>query len=321
MDKAHIEDSPEYLQLRSSRQVFLSHHAIGWGSIGSLVVTAVALIHALTSDDDGSGILNLGVLRVATAMAGVWWVLFGVASITYMLNRGDQDRCADCFFLVYSWKSIMEVLHQLRTKYTQAGTFLWILMTYNGVTLAMSYLEIRLATMRCLSTEHVIAMFMISQLARVLGAFLFYSGQYYSGVSDKAMIAAHITVCLGLAIWGSIGTITGDVSTYSSHWELYALTAVYGLNSGSQTSYHRTMFASMIPQQSECRFMAWFVLTQSASYAVAVLCSGLIVEWLSLNLVMLFYACALGTGLLLLLIFLDPEAGLEQSGRRPGSVV
>eukprot|EP00192_Tetraselmis_astigmatica_P005508 CAMPEP_0117654370 /NCGR_PEP_ID=MMETSP0804-20121206/3707_1 /TAXON_ID=1074897 /ORGANISM="Tetraselmis astigmatica, Strain CCMP880" /LENGTH=524 /DNA_ID=CAMNT_0005460645 /DNA_START=246 /DNA_END=1820 /DNA_ORIENTATION=- len=318
VDKAHINDAPEYLQLRARVQVALSHHAIGWGSMGSAIVSGIGLgIYRVYNDNVSSNSPLRDVVNITMLVVGLWWLLFGVISITYMLSRGVQDR-HDRLFIFYSWESMTLTLKTLCTQYTQAYTFLWLLLLYNGCVHSFAYIAGRTATINCVERASLVMVEMVAQISRVLGTFVCLWVQRYTNASDKAMISVHLIVFLFLAIWGSIGGFVSTTTSYSRGWEMFLLTAIAEFNNGSLQSYHRTVFASMIPRDSESRFFAWFILVQTASYVLATFIMAIITSFTNnLQLCMLLSAAVLSVGLILVWNFLHPRRGMEQSGRRP----
>lgn len=308
--RAHRADSPKYLSIRSVRQVALSHTGIIFGCCGTVIVAGLSLLlfafHSFRQ-----------ALCTTALVGGLWWAVLGVASVPAMRARKGIERADTNLFVVYSWRSMREVLSEMRAEYKQAFRFLLISLTYQGATNAMSSTGGRLVVRYCLSDVAVMSFVLADYACRAVGTFAAYQIRTRLLISDRTMLMSHLCVECGLAIWTAIGGMS-DSDLFGSKVQLFVVTCIYGFNTGSLHSFQRTIFASMIPKHKESRFFATFRTTYEISSLFAYLLVVLVLQLANhLQVAMLVFAVMFGTGVILVRVFINVEEGMMQSGRRP----
>jgi MFS transporter, UMF1 family len=250
----------------------ISSIGIGVGYIGSVAlqifcIAVVVVTHQTTFS-----------LRLVLFFVGLWWFLFTIPAAIWLRPRpgpplpltgsGKQHR-SWIGYMAYSWKSLGKTALRARhLKDVLLFLVAWFLLsdgiaTVSGtaVLFAKTQLDMEPAALGLISV--------ISTVSGVLGAF---SWSYLSrllNLRPSQTIIACICLFELIPLYGLLGFIpavkTLGFFGLQKSWEMFPLSAVYGLVMGGLSSYCRSFYAELIPPGYETAFYALYAITDKGS--------------------------------------------------------
>ncbi|KAN0072512.1 Autophagy-related protein 22-like protein [Elaphomyces granulatus] len=250
----------------------ISSIGIGVGYIGSVAlqifcIAVVVATHQTTFS-----------LRLVLFFVGLWWFLFTIPAALWLRPRpgpplpltgsGKQHR-SWIGYMAYSWKSLGKTALRARhLKDVLLFLVAWFLLsdgiaTVSGtaVLFAKTQLDMEPAALGLISV--------ISTVSGVLGAF---SWSYLSrllNLRPSQTIIACICLFELIPLYGLLGFIpavkTLGFFGLQKSWEMFPLSAVYGLVMGGLSSYCRSFYAELIPPGYETAFYALYAITDKGS--------------------------------------------------------
>lgn len=250
----------------------ISSIGIGVGYIGAVVlqifcIAVVVATHQTTFS-----------LRLVLFFVGLWWFLFTVPAALWLrprpgpplpLTGSGKQRRSWIGYIAYSWKSLGKTALRARhLKDVLLFLVAWFLLsdgiaTVSGtaVLFAKTQLDMEPAALGLISV--------MSTVSGVLGAF---SWSYFSrllNLRPSQTIIACICLFELIPLYGLLGFIpavkTLGFLGLQKSWEMFPLSAVYGLVMGGLSSYCRSFYAELIPPGYETAFYALYAITDKGS--------------------------------------------------------
>lgn len=203
--------------------------------------------------------------RINAMLSGVWLVAFGLWIFVFSKKRAGPplpfaaDSGATWLgkFATFGLVTSFTTLKRMR-KLPQLGLFLisYFIFSDGISTLAGSASVFAQEELNMSQVQIILAIIEMSFLA-VLSCAIFFWIQVRFHVAPKYILIFNLC-CLGfLPVYGLI--------SLKAQWEFFLLAAIYGLSTGSQMAYTRSMFSAAVPRGHESEFFAFYELTDKGT--------------------------------------------------------
>ncbi|KAL1962209.1 hypothetical protein VTN77DRAFT_9930 [Rasamsonia byssochlamydoides] len=250
----------------------ISSNGMGIGYIGSVLLQIICIVVVMATHQTTFS------LRLVLFLIGLWWFVFTIPAILWLRPRpgpplpftsSGKRRRTWLGYMAYAWKSLGKTIVRAR-RLKDVGLFLaaWFLLsdgiaTVSGtaVLFAKTQLEMKPAALGLISV--------IGTISGVCGAF---SWSYISRLLN--LRATHtIIACICLfelvPLYGLLGFVPAvrDLGFLGlqNPWEMFPLSAIFGLVMGGLSSYCRSFFGELIPPGYETAFYALYAITDKGS--------------------------------------------------------
>lgn len=265
-------DGKDLLSVPLRLSTKISSFGMGIGYIGSVILQVVCIIVVVATGQTTFS------LRLVLFLIGLWWFLFTTPAILWLRPRpgpplpfseSDKRNRSWLGYLAFSWKSLGKtIIRAGHLKDVIIFLVAWFLLsdgiaTVSGtaVLFAKTQLDMKPAALGMISV--------IGTVFGVCGAFS------WSWVSRKMDLQASHTiiacVCLFelIPLYGLLGFVPAvkrlGFLGLQQPWEMYPLSAVYGLVMGGLSSYCRSFFGELVPPGYETAFYALYAITDKGS--------------------------------------------------------
>lgn len=249
----------------------VSAKGFAYGYLGGGLQFAIAV--ALLALHEPLGISTGAAIRVAIAMAGVWWLGFTVVALrSFREARRPTGAPAAPGLLAYPRIGLWRVLATIRQVGRMPHLLLFVLayVIYNDGVQTVFVVAAVFGTETLELSAQVIALtILVVQLVAFAGAHLF----------------AHLAGCIGpqrtllvtLVIWTAIA-ISASLLQTGVPWQFFAVGGVVGLVQGGTQSLSRSLYASMIPEAASAEMFAFYSLFSKLSAIGGPLLFALVAE-------------------------------------------
>lgn len=250
----------------------ISSYGIGIGYIGAVILQVICILAVVSTHQTTFS------LRIALFLIGLWWFSFTIPAALWLRARpgpplppahdGKQYQ-SWIGYMGYAWKSLgWSVMQARRLKDIMLFLAAWFLLsdgiaTVSGtaVLFAKTQLDMQPAA---LGLINVVAM-----AAGVVGAFSWsYVSRFLDFRASQTIIACIVLFEL-VPLYGLLGFIPAVKKLgflgLQQPWEMFPLSAVYGLVMGGLSSYCRSFFGELIPPGHEAAFYALYAITDKGS--------------------------------------------------------
>ena len=242
----------------------VSSKGFAYGYIGGGIYLAIAAVLILLSDNGTLGLSTATASRIAIAGAGVWWLLFSVVTLNRLPEEGDPRALPNELAKISPWRAYARIgfgdtwatIKKLR-KFRPLLLFVAAYFLYNnGISTVIAVTGAYAVDTLKLGQTEIIITFLIVQFVAFGGALFF--GRLAGRIGTKP------AVVISLLIW--IGVIIGGyLLPEAQATPLYALGAVVGLVLGGSQALSRSLYGSMIPEESSAEFFGFFTVFSKAS--------------------------------------------------------
>jgi UMF1 family MFS transporter len=263
----------------------ISSNGMGIGYIGAVILQVLCIGVVMVTHQTTFS------LRLVLFLIGLWWLLFTVPAILWLRPRpgpplpftsSGKHRRTWLGYMAYSWKSLGKTLVRAR-RLRDVGLFLaaWFLLsdgiaTVSGtaVLFAKTQLGMRPAALGWISV--------VGTISGVCGAFSWSYISHLLNLRATHTIIACICLFELVPLYGLLGFIPAikDLGFLGlqNPWEMFPLSAVFGLVMGGLSSYCRSFFGELIPPGYETAFYALFAITDKGSSVFGPAIVGLITD-------------------------------------------
>lgn len=277
----------------------------GWalGYLGGGVLLAINV--ALFSFAETLGISDGLAIRISLASAGVWWLVFGLFAIRRVRERGaERERPAGQSFLRVGIKQLRSTLGEMR-KYPTTLRYLLAYLIYNdGIQTVIAISALFGAQELGMAISELTLLILMVQFVAFGGALLF--GRIAGRVGAKQAIIITLIIWSGISIWAQLGL--------NSKTEFWILGAVVAVVLGGSQAISRSLFSQMIPKNQEAEFFSFYEISERGTSWTGPLLFGLVTQATGSMRTALFSLIVLFVGGLLLLITVDVERAIRESG-------
>jgi UMF1 family MFS transporter len=242
----------------------VSSKGFAYGYIGGGLYLVLAFVLIFLSDNGTLGLSVATASRISIAGAGVWWLLFSVVTLRRLPDEGEPrplpPELADSSpWIAYArigfgdaWKTTKKLADFRALLLFVVAYFLY----NNGINTIIAVTGAYAVDTLGLETTQIVITFLIVQFVAFGGALLF--GWLAGKIGTKTAII------VSLIIWIAI-TIAGFLLPAGEATPLYALGAAVGLVLGGSQALSRSLYGSMIPEESSAEFFGFFTVFSKAS--------------------------------------------------------
>ncbi len=242
----------------------VSSKGFAFGYIGGGLYLLLAFALIFLSD---TGTLPMSVAtasRISIAGAGVWWLLFSVITLRRLPDEGEprplpKELADSSRWIAYArigfgttWKTTKKLLDFRALLLFVVAYFLY----NNGINTIIAVTGAYAVDTLELATTEIVITFLIVQFVAFGGALLF--GWLAGKIGTKPAII------VSLVIWIAV-TIAGFLLPVGEPTPLYILGAVVGLVLGGSQALSRSLYGSMVPEESSAEFYGFFTVFSKAS--------------------------------------------------------
>ncbi len=242
----------------------VSSKGFAYGYIGGGLYLVLAFVLIFFSDNGTLGLSVATASRISIAGAGVWWLLFSVVTLRRLPDEGEPrplpPELADGLpWVAYArigfgdtWKTTKKLADFRALLLFVVAYFLY----NNGINTIIAVTGAYAVDTLGLETTQIVITFLIVQFVAFGGALMF--GWLAGKIGTKTAII------VSLIIWIAI-TIAGFLLPAGQATPLYALGAAVGLVLGGSQALSRSLYGSMIPEESSAEFFGFFTVFSKAS--------------------------------------------------------
>jgi UMF1 family MFS transporter len=284
----------------------VSANGYAYGYVGGGIQFALAL--GLVLGHEAVGISQDLAVRIAVAMAGVWWAGFTLFTARYLYEAPSVETLPERYrrwprFLAYVGIGLARTLRTSRRvgRFRHLLLFLIAFMVYNdGIQTVIKMASIFAKEELGLSVSAIMLTLLIIQAIAFFGALLF--GRLAGWIGTKS------AVMVSLVLWSAVVSLAYFIHTAA---EFFALGAAVGLVLGGSQALSRAFYGRMIPEGANAEFFGFYTVFDKFSAIWGPLVFALIRQWTGsarLSIVSLIPFFLLG---LLLLCFVDEKKAHE----------
>lgn len=240
---------PEIASDDTIDQVSSKGFALGYLGGGIYLLLALVLIF-LSSDEPGAALSETLAARIAIFGSAIWWIGFSLFSLRRLPadEEGAPKRSLGQYARI-GFSRTRETFKKLR-QFPHLLLFVVAFIVYNsgiGTVIAVSgpYAEDTLN----LELQTIALAFLIVQFVAVGGAFAL--GALAKKIGPKQSILATLVVWIGVAVGAYFLPVDGSAG-------FLALAAVIGFVLGGVQALSRSLYGSMIPEESSAEFFGFY---------------------------------------------------------------
>ena len=231
----------------------ISGKGFAYGYLGGGLQFAVAL--ALVAGHTHLGISQALAARIGIAMAGVWWAGFTLFTVKYLheaprgdaLPGTDNGKSSPLVYVRIGFSRLLKTAKRIR-RFKHLLLFLIAFMLYNdGIQTVINMATIYGKEELQLTTTTLMVTLLIIQAIAIVGALVF------SRLAD--LIGTKRAVMTTLVLWCGIVTYAYFIT---SAREYFILGVVVGIVLGGSQALSRSLYGSMIPEESSAEFYGFY---------------------------------------------------------------
>ena len=242
----------------------VSSKGFAYGYIGGGLYLLLAFVLIFLSDNGTLGLSLAEASRISIAGAGVWWLLFSVVTLRRLPDEGEPRplpaRLADRSRLSAYVRIGFGATWETTKKLLDFRALLLFVVAYflynNGINTIIAVTGAYAVDTLELATTEIVITFLIVQFVAFGGALFF--GWLAGKIGTKPAIVISLFIWIGISIAGYLLPV-GQAAP------LYVLGAVVGLVLGGSQALSRSLYGSMIPEESSAEFFGFFTVFSKAS--------------------------------------------------------
>jgi UMF1 family MFS transporter len=231
----------------------VSSRGFAYGYLGGGLQFLVSLVIIQLSPDS----FATTAARIGIVMAGVWWLVFAVASTRGLAEPGVSSSLPPGYdtgwrpwqYTRLGFGRTLHTTRQLR-RFPQLLLFLVAFLLYNdGVQTVIAISAVFATETLGLGAGEVALAFLAVQLVGLFGALLF--GRLAERFGTKPAILGSLVLWTGVSVWGYF-LPAGRFPTF------LGLAAAVGLVLGGTQALSRSLYGSMIPAEASAEFYGFY---------------------------------------------------------------
>jgi UMF1 family MFS transporter len=242
----------------------VSSRGFAYGYIGGGLYLVLAFVLIFLSDNGTLGMSVATASRISIAGAGVWWLLFSVVTLRRLPDEGEPRPLPDELANSSRWVAYARIgfgdTWKTTKKLADFRALLLFVVAYflynNGINTIIAVTGAYAVDTLGLETIQIVITFLIVQFVAFGGAL------FFGWLAGK--IGTKTAIIVSLIIWIAI-TIAGFLLPAGQATPLYALGAAVGLVLGGSQALSRSLYGSMIPEESSAEFFGFFTVFSKAS--------------------------------------------------------
>lgn len=270
VQSTHVASASVSEELSLSTKI--SSYGIGIGYIGSVSLQIICILVVASTHQTTFS------LRIALFLIGLWWFVFTIPAALWLRARPGPSLPSNhnggpygswIGYMGYAWKSLGQSAMRARgLKDIMLFLAAWFLLsdgiaTVSGTAVLFAKTQLNMEP-AALASINVVAMG-----TGVVGALSWsYVSRLFHLRASQTIIACIVLFEI-VPLYGLLGFIPGIKALgflgLQRQWEMFPLSAVYGLVMGGISSYCRSFFGELIPPGHEAAFYALFAITDKGS--------------------------------------------------------
>lgn len=208
----------------------------------------------------GAGILTAGAsLQLFIALGGVWSMGFAAITFYYLKTRPGPKLPEGESYLR---RSVQQIKHTFasRHKLKQLFVFLLAYFIYSDGSTTIAASSITFAQLELdppFKAENILILLIIVSLCAAIGGIFFMKLEKSGYLSPRGILFVNLVCISVIPIYGMIALKT--------HAEFYALTMLFGLNTGALQAFTRDLYTKMLPKGHEAEYFGFFEVTDKGT--------------------------------------------------------
>ena len=277
-DYINLQTNQEKLKLEDNLTNKLSTWGFIYGYIGSLFATIITFLiiffYPDTSNRYDDQNTNISIC-ICIFLAGIWWLLFGLYSISGLQEREGTEYPNDQNIIIFSWKKTFATIKQL-TIHKEIGKFMISYFLYSDAYSTISSCGILYAKRELNTTQLMLTILLLEvTICSVIGNYLFLFIQKKYEIFTKSIVTFQLISYLLLAIFGFF-FLAGNTS-------LIIFGFIHGILIGAIQSYTRTLFVQLIPPGCESQFFSLYEISDKGSSWIGPIVLAVISQYVSIS--------------------------------------
>lgn len=291
--------SEEILALETKNMDQMSSRGLAIGYIGQLLIlVCVALISKFVTSTDW---LNS---RLALMIGGFWMLVFTTMTFMFLKTRPGPQLPAGESYCTHSIRQTYRTFKSFK-ELRELGKYLiaFFIFSDGSTTLAQAAVVFAQEELKMGIDEILYALLGISIVA-VLGCAFFLWLHEKKGISAKHILAINLSLMALIPIHAFF---------LKTKWEFYLGIAVFGINTGSQQAFMRSIFAQNLPNGREAEYFSFYAISDKGTAWLGPLLVGVVnhltgeYRYATASIILFFVV-----GIALLLFNFDAEKAKEQ---------
>eukprot|EP00519_Triparma_laevis_P013967 CAMPEP_0182493834 /NCGR_PEP_ID=MMETSP1321-20130603/2719_1 /TAXON_ID=91990 /ORGANISM="Bolidomonas sp., Strain RCC1657" /LENGTH=595 /DNA_ID=CAMNT_0024696703 /DNA_START=41 /DNA_END=1828 /DNA_ORIENTATION=+ len=241
--------------------------------------------------------------RFNVALCGVWTMVFGGYCFMNIKTRPGPPLPAGETYMSVSVKQVKKTIGSWR-ELPQLFLFLGSYFIFSdgcstmaGAAAVFASIELKMA-----SGDILLGILLVSIMA--IASCIIWFKIEKMGMPPKWILITNLTILGCMPIYGMVAM--------TCQWEFYVMCAVFGLMTGSQQAYTRSMFSANVPQGHEAEYFSFYEVTDKGSAWAGPMIIGIVFDRTgnyraSFTSLLAFFVVGI-----FVLLFFDPKKAAEQ---------
>ncbi len=243
-------------------------------------------------------------VQVNVALCGLWTMVFGGYCFYHLKTRPGPALPAGENYASVSVKQVVKTFKSC-TELPQLFLFLgaYFIFSDGCSTLAGSAAVFAAVELKMKSADIMLGILLVS-VAAVLSCILWFNVEKKLGVPPKWILILNLIILGLMPVYGMVAM--------TCQWEFYLMCFIFGLQTGSQQAYTRSIYSSNVPQGHEAEYFSFYEVTDKGTAWAGPLVVSAVFNATgnfreSFGALLSFFVVGI-----FVLLFFDPKAAAEQ---------
>ena len=254
------------------RRDFISSYGFASGYIGGIIMLVCNIL--LVQNAESFGLTTGLAVRLSLVAASLWWGLFALVTFFLVRPRGAVKHLPEGKNLVSMGFSELGNTFKELKRLRSTARFLAACFCYNNgiqtvITSASVFLAQELFASRGeeASQSFLLGIFLVSQLAALVGAISFERLARIIGTKPTLLISLFIWILIVIFAYGFLQTV----------FQAWIMSVFIGLVLGSSQALSRSLYSQMIPKGRESSFFGLYEISEKGTSLIGSLVFGIVV--------------------------------------------
>lgn len=257
------EEDIMVLEKESTHKISLHGLAAGFSGQLLFLLVNLGILSSIASEKN----LNT---RVSVAASATWILVFSSVCFYYLKSRPSPPLPPNESYLRHSVTAAVGTLKSFK-KLPELGKFLFAYFIFSDgtSTLATSAAVFAQEELNMSGFEIGLALIEVS-ICAVLGCVFFMWLHESKGVSSLKILATNLAMMGIIPIWG--------ILLMTQKWEFYAAIFLFGINTGSQQAFTRSIYAHHVPTGRESEYFSFYEISDKGTAWLGPLTVGIVFQ-------------------------------------------
>eukprot|EP00520_Triparma_pacifica_P020309 CAMPEP_0118671000 /NCGR_PEP_ID=MMETSP0785-20121206/21767_1 /TAXON_ID=91992 /ORGANISM="Bolidomonas pacifica, Strain CCMP 1866" /LENGTH=557 /DNA_ID=CAMNT_0006565853 /DNA_START=231 /DNA_END=1904 /DNA_ORIENTATION=- len=242
--------------------------------------------------------------RLNVALCGVWTLIFGGYCFYHLKTRPGPPLPEG---ENYASVSIKQVTHTFKSCSELPQLFLFLgayfIFSDGCSTLAGSAAVFASIELQMTSGDIMLGILLVS-VSAILSCVLWFNVEKRLGVPPKWILIMNLVILGLMPVYGMVAM--------TCQWEFYVMCFIFGLQTGSQQAYTRSIYSANVPQGHEAEYFSFYEVTDKGTAWAGPLVVGMVFDKTgdfreSFSALLSFFVVGI-----FVLLFFDPKKAAEQ---------